>query len=397
MARSLIINCRMLQQLDVGLGSYTARLIKGLARHAPAWKIVCLVPEHASFKFPPSCKVVIIPLPRMHPLLGNAWFDLMVDRIAARHFPDAVLFNPMPAFYVRRPHMTCMTYHDCIPIHFPLYLGRKVVRRVLIRLCDVAARRCQMILTVSDHARYDIIQHIGIKPERIHTVHNWLPPEYNPLNGQNDAERVRKKYGLPLRFWLYIGGYDVRKNVDFAIRAYSQVRAVASCPSLVLAGRIPNERSITTCDVHNALRSADLINGPDISMPGLIAPEDMPGLYGSSELLIFPSLYEGFGMTPLEAMGCGCPAIVADTTSLPEVVRDTAYRFDTNNTDQLALMLHRAAVGRLPLNPSYAPSHFSEEIAIEKILSTVSKTFYEKKTSILGSGNLSSLNSQCLV
>lgn len=376
MAHILIINCRMLQHPDVGLGSYTARLIKGLARQAPAWKLVCLVPEHVTFDFPPSCEVVILSLPPIHPLLGGAWFDVLADRTAARYYPDAVLFNPMPVFYVSRPHLTCIVYHDCISVHFPVYLGRRMVRRVLSHLCDLSARRCKMILTVSDHARHDIIKNKGIKPERIRTVHNWLPPEYNPQNGQYDAARVRKKYALPSRFWLYIGGYDMRKNVEFAIRAYAQVRSGAPCPSLVLAGKIPNAHAIATCDMHNAIGSTGLKNGLDIFMPGFIAQEDMPGLYGAAELLVFPSRYEGFGMTPMEAMGCGCPAIVADNTSLPEVVRDAEYRFDTNSTDRLASMLRRAAVGRLPLNPSFAPLHFSEEIAITKIISTL-KTIYE--------------------
>jgi len=368
MAHTLVINCRMLQNPDVGLGSYTARLIKGLARHAPEWKLVCLVPENVLFDFPPLCETVVLKPPRIYKLLSNAWFDVMVDRFAEHQYPNGLLFHPMPVAHVARPLMTCMVYHDCIPVYFSVYLGRKVIRRVLSRLCDVAARRCRTIFTVSNHARQDIIKNKDIQPEKIHTVHNWLPPEYNPRNAHYDAARVRQKYSLPSRFWLYIGGYDIRKNVEFLIRAYAQARSLAPCPSLVLAGRIPSTHSIASCDVHNAIVSTGLTNGLDIITPGFIAQEDMLGLYGAAELLIYPSLYEGFGMPPMEAMGCGCPAVSANNTSLPEVIKDSSYRFNAQLPEELINLLIRGASKALPMNPSFAQNEFSEKTALSLLI-----------------------------
>ena len=109
--------------------------------------------------------------------------------------------------------------------------------------------------------------------------------------------------------------------------------------------------------------------GYEVIMPGFIASEDMPGLYGAAELLIYPSLYEGFGLPAMEAMGCGCPAVSSDNTSLPEVVKDKEYRFNTQSPEKLIKILVRAASTALPMNPSFAQTEFSEKTALSLLIS----------------------------
>ena len=104
-------------------------------------------------------------------------------------------------------------------------------------------------------------------------------------------------------------------------------------------------------------------------MPGFIASEDMPGFYGAAELLIYPSLYEGFGLPPMEAMGCGCPAVSANNTSLPEVIKDSSYRFSVLLPEELINLLIRAASKALPMNPSFAQNEYSEKTALSLLIS----------------------------
>lgn len=369
MPLKLIINGRMLSQCDVGIGAYTARLIEGLARHAPSLDLICMAPSTCNFTFPPGIQVLRQPKTCLPKLLADAAFDWSVDRTARRRFPHHFLLHPSPTPVASRPNQTCVVVHDCIPVHYPIYLGKKIIRRLLSRRCDAVARRCRLTLTVSDFSRQDIIRHLGVSPDHIRVVHHWLPPEYNPNTARQQAQRVRKAYKLPPRFWLYVGGYDIRKNIEFLLRAYALAKQRSPCPPLVLAGRIPPFGNETCCHTNESLRALPLREGREIVRPGFIAANDMPGLYAAAELLIYPSLYEGFGLPVLEAMGCGCPAISANNTSLPEVIKDNDYRFETQAPESLIPLLARAASTPLPLNPLFSIHAFSEKTAVTHILS----------------------------
>lgn len=167
------------------------------------------------------------------------------------------------------------------------------------------------------------------------------------------------KYRLPARYWLYTGGYDYRKNLECLITAYAATWARHACPPLVLAGKIPTDLRKPVCDIPRAMTRANL-TGSEVLMPGFIDDNDMAALYSGSELFVYPSLAEGFGLPPLEAMACGCPALAANATSLPEVVVDEAYRFSPFHPGQLTDLLKQAARSPLPLNPGFDRLHFSE-------------------------------------
>jgi glycosyltransferase involved in cell wall biosynthesis len=362
----------MIQQPDVGIGAYTVRLLRGLVCHAPDAEVVCLAPAGCDFAFPPGVQVVSLPRFRFPKSLANVAFDWAADWTARRKYPYHILFHPMSTSFASRPQQTCVVHHDCIPVHFPIYFGgfgREFVRRFIHRRCEAVARRCHLVLTVSDFSRQDLIRHLGISPDRICTVHNWLPPEYNSDNANKCADPVRGKYGLPARFWLYIGGYDIRKNVEFLLHAYAMVKQKTHCPPLVLAGRIPASGTHACCEVYKSMTDLHLLADQEVILPGFIASEDMPGLYGAAELLIYPSLYEGFGLPPMEAMGCGCSAVGADTTSLPEVIKDKHYRFSVQSPEELIGILVRAASAGLPMNPSFDQNEFNEKTALSRLIS----------------------------
>jgi glycosyltransferase involved in cell wall biosynthesis len=252
--------------------------------------------------------------------------------------------------------------HDRIPHFFPAYLGRRGIRKALADRTEGFLRRCRWIVTHSEHGRRDLAQIPGVLAERIQVIRPWLPDEFNPQEAARLAPVVRSKYRLPERFWLYVGGFDYRKNVELLIAAYARV-AGPEAPRLVLAGRLPPS-SGPYCDVQGALARAGLREDA-IVCPGFIASEDMPGLFGAAELMIYPSRYEGFGLPPMEAMGCGCPAVCADNSSLPEVVRDAEYRFTDNDEAALRAVLARARAERLPFNPSFTRADFSEKLALD--------------------------------
>jgi glycosyltransferase involved in cell wall biosynthesis len=261
-----------------------------------------------------------------------------------------------------------VTVHDCIYRHFTDYLGRRFVRRQLIRATERYAIGAETILTDSEFSRRDVAAHVGIPPERLQVLYPWVDHRsFDPIDDAT-AATLRARLRLPRRFWLYVGGYDYRKNVELLIAAYTSARSdIPSLPPLVLAGKIPPAgRRAAWCDIHGAIARAGLPTEA-IVLPGLIEPCDLPVLYSLAALLVYPSLMEGFGLPPAEAMAMATPVLASNASSLPEVVRLPHCRFDPNDVDELRSKLVAAASGesqfRCPL-----PEEFTEGFAVARYL-----------------------------
>lgn len=285
-----------------------------------------------------------------------------------RDEPQAIFHSPGLFSSVFLPHRTFITCHDVIPLRYPVYLGRNFIRHWNFKRNLTTLKHCAGVFTDSQASKDDLIELAGMPLEKVHVMRCWLSPEFSPIAGAEKKEMVKRKYNLPDRYWLYVGGYDIRKNVPFLIDAYAEAqRRGISCPPLVLAGRIPQQKIPALCDMASALGKARSL-GNQIVCPGFIEQEDLPGLYGGGELFIFPSLFEGFGLPPLEAMGCGCPSIVADNSSLKEVVTDDTYRFSTKSFTNLVELMREATLAKLPLNPSFGPEKFSLDTSFANYL-----------------------------
>ena len=225
-------------------------------------------------------------------------------------------------------------------------------------------RSCHTVVTESNHARSDLIEKRDFQQARIDVIRAWLPQEFIAPIPQESIAKTRSRYRLPKRYWLYVGGYDVRKNVEMLLRCYAAVRKQKKAPPLVLAGRIPKNMSKPICDVYGTIANLSL-SKEDVQLPGFIDAKHLPAVYAGAELFVYPSLYEGFGLPPMEAMGCGCPTIVTDSTSLPEVVTDQEYRFAVDQPHSLTELLLRATDSPLTLNPGFSLAQFSQETAAE--------------------------------
>lgn len=366
----VIVSGQALVREGTGVSAYGRRLTTGLLRAGEGRLdvLLALPADGAAASIPGFPEAGVIRVPARRPanqVLDEALWDRAVSRCVRRRFPGAIFFSPRGYWSPTPPVRTVVAHHDCIHHSFPQYLGRKVVRKWLAKRRDGALSGCSAVVTESHHARQDIVRLLGVREDLVHVIPAWLPPEYSPRAAGRLSSEVRRRYGLPPRFWLYIGGYDIRKNIEFLLGAYASARQQGDCLPLVLAGAIPRDLSKPVCDVYSALSRLQLDRGT-VPLPGFIADEDMPGLYAAAELLIYPSLYEGFGLPPLEAMGCGCPALVADCTSLPEVVRDPDYRFKGTEPESLAALLRRAAKEPLRLNPSFTAGDFAEGPAMSR-------------------------------
>ena len=370
---SLVISGLALRNPGVGVGVYTRRLIEGLLRLAPEQvHLTVLIPGGLPAESLPwlpeaATQRVKEPPARVPGLIRDAWlFDRMVHSAPGG---DTIFHSPAPAWALSRRPRTIVTIHDCIYRRFPRYLGRFVLRKQLAFASERYAAGSERILTDSQCSADDLVELAHVSREKIDVVYAWVGPEFEPAAARAAAPEVAAKYGLPPGYWLYLGGYDYRKNVEFLIRSYAAARRAATCPTLVLAGSIPTDLTQPYCDVHGALRETGL-DAKSILMPGRIPDADLPGLYAGASLFVYPSLFEGFGLPPAEAMAVGTPVLASDGSSLTEVVREPECRFDPTDSPALTAKLRVAAADpgqfKIPL-----PPQFTEAAGIDAYLAAL--------------------------
>lgn len=229
------------------------------------------------------------------------------------------------------------TFHDAIYALFPqyhlrmnlLYLGQMMPRFL---------RRADHIIAVSECSKRDAMRLYGVPEQKISVIYEGVDASFAPVTDAVELQRVRQKYNLPQRFILYLGTIEPRKNLPTLFAAYRQLRDAGVCAAgeLVVAGR----KGWLYESTFNAARALRLEG--DIRFTDYIAREDMNALLSAARVFAFPSIYEGFGLPPLEAMACGAPVVCSNTSSLPEVVGDAALTVDPMDVGALAHAIQHA-------------------------------------------------------
>ena len=344
----LVISGLALRHPEVGTGVYTRRLIQGLLRHAPTEVALTVLlpaslrPEALPWLPPAHVQMVQEPPHFLPALLWDTWLFQRMAHAADARDATSIFHSPIPAWAPSRPRNTVVTLHDCIYRRFPRYLGRRFIRKQLLFATERYAAGAERVLAPSQCAARDLAQLAGIPAEKIRVVSNWVGPEFERSAAKAAVPTVRLKYKLPADYWLYLGGYDYRKNIEFLIRAYAEARRRIFCPPLVLCGKIPHNLTKPYCDVYGAIRAAGL-DEKTVLLPGVIEDVDLPGVYAGASLFLYPSLYEGFGLPPAEAATVGTPVLVANGSSLPEVIPDATCRFDPVDPADLIAQLEAAS------------------------------------------------------
>jgi len=234
---------------------------------------------------------------------------------------------------------TVVTIHDLIPMVLPEYRGNWRVR-LYTSLVAAAAPQANLILADSQASKYDILQKLNVPDEQVRVVYLAPAPQFQPAETWQQIVDIKKKYNLPEDFVLYLGGYDVRKNLDALLHAYTWVSGTLhdGCP-LVLAGALPKEDTPFFPDPLRIARELGIEKY--IITPGWIAEDDRPLLYAAAKVFVYPSRYEGFGLPVLEAMACGTPVVTTNAASIPELAGGAAFQLDPNDTKHMAAPILR--------------------------------------------------------
>ena len=195
--------------------------------------------------------------------------------------------------------------------------------------------RADHIITVSHFTKNEIIKHFRIDPGKITVIHNGVDSYFYPRT-EAETQRFLASNNLPERYLLYVGNIKPHKNISRLILAYYRAKSIAEdLPKLVICGRHDQNYNVVS-QLYQSGAIMEPFVKENILFLGYAKYEDLPYLYSGADLFLFPSLYEGFGIPPLEAMACGTPALASNTSSLPEVLGDCALLVDPYNPADIA-------------------------------------------------------------
>ena len=228
-----------------------------------------------------------------------------------------------------------VTVHDLIPLRLAEYrAGWRV--KAYFQLVSATLRRASVVLTDSEASRRDIAQYLSLPAEKVRVVYLAADESYRPQPPEA-VDAVRRRLKLPPRYVLYFGGFDCRKNLAAALRAFTQAAAEETSVSLVVAGRLPERDTAFAPDPRRLAEEAGVRQRTVFT--GWMDEADKPALYSGAEAMIFPSRYEGFGLPPLEAMACGTPVVASHAGSLPEIVGDGGLLHDPDDAEGMGRSL----------------------------------------------------------
>lgn len=243
------------------------------------------------------------------------------------HSPDFI-----PPF--NRNYKSVITVHDLAFLLYPHFLTKESAR--YYGQIDQAWRKTDHIIAVSETTKADSIKMLGVPEKKITVIHEAANPIYRPLPKEQVQPVVKSKYKLDPGFILFVSTIEPRKNLPGLLRAYRRLRDDYKREELlVLAG----SKGWLWEEVYETVDKLDLER--HVVFLGRVPSEDLLYLYNAASLLVHPSFYEGFGLTPLEAITCGAPVIASNISSIPEVVGDAALLTDPNDIDGLTVAIWR--------------------------------------------------------
>ena len=269
--------------------------------------------------------------PSERPTRRALWEQTLLPALARRDRLD-VLHGPVNVAPLLAPCSTVVTVHDLAYLRLPDRLP-SARRRYFAALTRASVRRASRVLAVSESTKRDIIELLGVPAERIDVTPLAADPGFRPVAGE-ELERFLGEQGIVRPFVLSVGTLEPRKNLPLLLRAFASIAGEVP-HDLVLAG----PEGWMTDEIHETRRRLDL--GDRLRFTGYVEADALPAWYSAADLFIYPSLYEGFGLPPLEAMACGTPVITSDVSSLPEVVGDAALTVPPTDETALAEVMRR--------------------------------------------------------
>ena len=318
---------------DFGIGTYIRNLLRQLARidHETEYVLLSQPTDlDVATQLGPNFRSVLEPSPNY-----SLREQIHVPWVLHRERPD-VFHAP---HYILPAGVRCrsvVTIHDCIHLMFPQYLPNKAAYAYARASMWTAVKRSDCILTVSEASKRDILHFFNVLPEKIVVVYNAIDEHFWLTPPEDEVARVRERYQLDHQFVLYVGNIKPHKNLVRLIEAFDELRHTGfdELKLLIIGDEISKlpalRRAVHRHKLHKHVRFL-----------GYVSDSTLRVLYRLAAMFVFPSLYEGFGLPPLEAMASGTPVVTSNQSSLPEVTGDAAVLVDPYDVNSIVEGMRR--------------------------------------------------------
>ncbi|WP_345079341.1 glycosyltransferase family 1 protein [Nemorincola caseinilytica] len=331
----IAVNTRLLLKGKLeGIGWFTYQTLEHIVRQHPEHEFYFFFdrPYDEQFIFAPNVTPVVVHPQARHPILFYLWFEWSIPMMLRKYKIDLFLSTDgYLSLSTKVP--TCLVIHDLAFEHYPEHYVTS--HRLYWRhYSPLFARKAARIATVSTFSKNDISERYGIAPGNIDVVYNGAHEEYRPLTAP-EREAVKEKYTDGCEYFVFAGAIHPRKNILNLLKAFSAFKKrQRTNMKLVIVGR-----PAWKYDEVEILRHTMPFK-EDVRWVGYMNVDELSKVIGGAYALVYASLFEGFGIPILEALQCNVPAIVSNTSSMPEVAGDAALLTDPADPDDIAAKMH---------------------------------------------------------
>lgn len=311
-----------------GVSTYTYNLVKGLhdiSGSSSIWLI-----DHSDHKYFKNInKILIFKSAKYFPLSSYIWYVYLQAILKYTTFDLDIIHCPENvALITKLEH-----YKKVITVHDSMYLFQNSIpmfakmRYKLFLLENL--KNSDEIISVSHSVKSDLVKNFKIPENKISVIYEAANKQFKPINAEY-YKNTLEKYNIKQPFILYAGILHKHKNIPTLIKAFYKIKRRGIKHKLVIAGA----KSYKCDEVFDIVNNLNLRR--DIIFTGHVPNSDLPSFYSAADIFVYPSLYEGFGLAPLEAMACGAPVITSNTSSFPETIGDAGFLIDPRNVDAFA-------------------------------------------------------------
>jgi glycosyltransferase involved in cell wall biosynthesis len=318
-----------------GIQMFMTNVFAELSRLAPGNRYV-VYGVHAPDAFPPEYGNFILKRSMMYKYwkLWRLWFYSGFPlQMAADKLNVFLSMYQMIPLYGRCPRIAVI--YDITPVLVDNATS-KYHTSIFKWQVRYTVNNANRIITISEASKRDLVTHFGASPGKISVAYpGYSGKVFHPSDDLLDTARVKAKFGIEGEYILYTGTLQTNKNIPRLVEAFARLKKAGKIPhKLVLCGK----EEWGAGDIRRAVAQSGFAN--DVVTTGYVPSGDLPSLMRGATAFVFPSMYEGFGMPVLEAMACGVPVVVSNTSSLPEVVGDAGAVFDPFDVDGMASAIY---------------------------------------------------------
>lgn len=324
------VNTRLLLDELEGYGYFIRELFKILTKQYPEHQFFFLFdrPFNEQYIFSSNVHALVISPPARLPVLWKYWFDVKIPLVLKKLKADVfVSLDGYCSLTTKKPQ--CLVIHDLGFLHYPEAYKKKHVR-FLKKYTPKFLKKANSIVTVSQFSKNDIIKHYSIDAAKIDVVYNGVKESFHPLSF-DEKDAVKEKYTGGCEYFIYTGAIHPRKNLINLLKAFSIFKKrLQSNMKLVIAGRLAwkNDEFLKLVSTYKYKN--------DVIITGYLPEQELACLLGAAYALVYPSLFEGFGVPVAEAMKCEVPVLTSEKTSMQEIAGDAALYFNPNDYSIIA-------------------------------------------------------------